>query len=226
MATSRTSCKAGLALFKWIALLFGALLAAAMLVLLVVTWIESCQARELAGKQPYTPDMTGTSRTAVVYFSRSGNTALAARHVAMRLDAQLFPLEAPAYRLGVGGITHALKDANALKEKPEALPEIIPRSIDLMPFDTVWLGSPVWLYSPAPPIWAFVEHNRFDGKHVVLFNTFNSHVGEEHIARLKAEVMARGARSFEHRQVLRGRMTQQLTPDEMLQAIDKAWFPE
>lgn len=211
-------------MFKWIVLLLGALLAAAILVLLIVTWIESRQARELADKLPYAPATASASRTAVVYFSRSGNTALAARHIATRLNAQLFPLEAPAYQLGAGGLTNALKDANALKDDPDALPEIIPRTIDLMPFDSVWLGSPVWLYSPAPPIWAFVEHNRFDGKHVVLFNTFNSHFGDEHIARLKAKVMARGAKSFEHRHVLRGRMTQQLTPDEMLKAIDAAWF--
>ena len=36
--------------------------------------------------------------------------------------------------------------------------------------------------------------------------------------------MARGARSFEHRQVLRGRMTRQLTPEEMLGVIDSEWF--
>jgi len=211
-------------MFKWLAVGIGALLAVAVLVLFAVTWIESRQARQLEGKQPYTPAMPGTSRTAVVYFSRSGNTALAARHVAQRLDAQLFPLDAPDYRLGLSGLAHALKDANTLKEKPDALPEIIPRTIDLTPFETVWLGSPVWLYSPAPPIWAFVEHNRFDGQRVVLFNTFNSHFGEDHIAALRAKVMARGAVSFEHRHVLRGRMTQQLTAEEMLRAIDAEWF--
>lgn len=213
-------------MFKWMALMLGVLLAVMTLVLLVVTRIEHRQARELVGKTPYTSPTNRASRTAVVYFSRSGNTALAARHVALRLDAQLFALEAPAYPLGVGGLASALRDANALKETPAALPELIPRTVDLTPFDTVWLGSPVWLYSPAPPIWAFVEHNRFDGKHVVLFNTFNSHFGDEHIARLEAKVMARGARSFEHRHVLRGRMTQQITPDEMIQAIDETWFDD
>ena len=211
-------------MFKWIAILLGTLVAVAVLIVLTVAWIESRQASELASKQPYVSAVSNASRTAVVYFSRSGNTALAARHVARRLDAQLFSLEAPAYQLGPGGLTQALKDANSLKAAPEELPEIIPRTIDLTPFDNVWLGSPVWLYSPAPPIWAFIENNRFDGKHVVLFNTFNSHVGDDHVARLKAKVMARGAKSFEHRHVLRGRMMQQLTPDEMLKAIDDVWF--
>ncbi|MEK9711839.1 MAG: hypothetical protein VW258_04655 [Thalassolituus sp.] len=37
-------------------------------------------------------------------------------------------------------------------------------------------------------------------------------------------LMARGAVPFEHRSALRGRMTQQITPEEMLQAIDEEWF--
>ncbi|MDH1681571.1 hypothetical protein N5E30_08265 [Pseudomonas chengduensis] len=70
------------------------------------------------------------------------------------------------------------------------------------------LGSPIWLYSPAPPIWAFVEHNRFDGQRVVLFNIFSSEFSEEQINAFRVKVMARGARSFEHRYVPRVRMTQ------------------
>ena len=210
----------------WILAILMLVLLAALAYLYAVTRIESHQARQLAGKQPYASATVSASRTAVVYFSRSGNTALAARHVAKRQEAQLFSLEAPEYELGMAGLAHAIKDANARRSQPEVLPDITPRTIDLTPFDTVWLGSPVWLYSPAPPIWAFVEHNRFDGQHVVLFNTFNSHIGEDYIAKFKAKVMARGAKSFEHRQVLRGRMTQQLTPEQMLQAMDDEWFGE
>lgn len=207
----------------WMLTVLALALLATLAYLFAVAWIESRQARQLAGLQAHGSAATA-SRTAVVYFSRSGNTALAARRVAQRLDAQLFPLEAPDYQLSMGGLAHAVMDANTRRSKPDMLPDITPRTIDLTPFDTVWLGSPVWLYSPAPPIWAFVEHNRFDGQHVVLFNTFNSHIGDDYIATFKAKVMARGARSFEHRHVLRGRMTQQLTPEQMLQAIDEEWL--
>ncbi len=209
---------------NWAFIALGTLAAAVVVVLLAVSFIERRQAYELAGVEADSPQVA-SPRTAVVYFSRSGNTALAARHLANRLGARLFALDAPAYRLGPGGLVQALGDANALKHAPEALPDIVPRTLDLTPFDTVWLGSPVWLYSPAPPIWAFVEHNRFDGKDVVLFNTYNSHLGEEHIEALKAKVMARGAKSFAHRHVLRGRMTRQLTPDQMVAAIDD-WLPK
>ncbi|WP_202411194.1 flavodoxin family protein [Aeromonas veronii] len=211
-------------MMNWVFITLGALAAAVGVVLLAVSFIERRQAHELA-ELGAENQLVASPRTAVVYFSRSGNTALAARHLANRLGARLFALDAPAYRLGPGGLVKALSDANALKSTSEALPDIVPRTLDLSPFDTLWFGSPVWLYSPAPPIWAFVEHNRFDGKEVVLFNTYNSHFGEEHIAALKAKVMARGAKSFTHRHVLRGRMTRQLTPEQMLAEIDK-WYPK
>lgn len=211
-------------ILKWVLILIGLAVCTILLYLLAVTLIERYQARQIKDKSPYTVDATHHAHTTVIYFSRSGNTALAARHVAKRLDAEIIALKSPTYELGLNGLTHAVKDANARRAQPEKLPTIIPSKVDLSAYDTVWLGSPVWLYSPAPPIWAFIENNRFDGQHVVLFNTFNSHIGDEYIAAFKAKVMAHGAKSFEHRHVLRGRMTQQLTPEQMLQTIDQEWF--
>lgn len=212
-------------MLKWISVGLGALIAAAALVPLAITWIETRQARQVVGLEPYVaPARSVHRRVAVVYFSRSGNTALAARHVARRLEADLHALEVPEYALGLSGLAHSALGANAHRKDPAKLPDINPRTINLKPFDTVWLGAPVWFYSPAPPIWAFVEHNRFDGQHVVLFNTFNSNFGDDQIAAFKAKVINRGAASFEHRHVLRGRMTRQLTPEQMLRAIDEEWF--
>ena len=209
----------------WISIVLSLIPVITLCVLLSVSWIEKHQSQNLQQLPSYKPVAPATTaNAAVVYFSRSGNTALVARHVAQRLGAHLYPLEAPDYQLGLGGLAHALNDASSLKAKPEALPEIVPSTIDLTRYASVWLGSPVWLYSPAPPLWSFVEKNRFDGQRVVLFNTYNSHIGDDHIASLKAKVMARGALSFEHKHVLRGRMTQQLTPEQMLKAIDKEWF--
>jgi flavodoxin len=206
---------------KWLVYSLGLLLFLVALVPVTVTWIEHRQARDLQALAPYVPPaVEQKSRTAVVYFSRSGNTALAARHVAKRLDAQLFEIQAPAYRLGLQGWSRAMLDAR----QHEA--DIVPRTIDLSEFNTVYLGAPIWLYSPAPPIWAFVEHNRFDGKRVVLFNTFNSQFKSEYIDTFEAKVMEHGARSFEHRFVRRGRMTQQISPGEMVSVIESGWFIE
>lgn len=211
-------------MLKWLPLLLGVLLTAAGLAVLTITWIEWHQSRQVGSIGPYLTPAAGPTGTAVVYFSRSGNTALAARHVARRLGASLHVIEAPQYALGPVGLAHSALDAKAHRDDSTQLPDILPRTMDLKDVHTVWLGSPVWFYSPAPPMWAFVQNNRFDGQHVVLFNTFNSNFGADQIAAFKALVIARGAASFEHRVVLRGRMTQQLSPNEMLQAIDDAWF--
>lgn len=210
-----------LSTLKWLASVLGLLLVLVALILVAVTWIERRQARDLQVRIPYvSPGIDQQNRIAVVYFSRSGNTALAARYLARRFHAQLFEIQAPAYRLGLAGWTRAMSDARMHDA------DIMPRTIELSQCETVYLGSPIWLYSPAPPIWDFVEHNRFDGQRVVLFNTFNSQFKSEYIDRFKATVMARGARSFEHRFVRRGRMTQQLSPEEMIQTIESEWFLE
>ncbi|MDZ3992288.1 flavodoxin family protein [Pseudomonas sp. Teo4] len=202
---------------RWALIALVAVVLVPLLVLVSVSWIEQRQARR--NQVEALDSCAPASRTAVIYYSRSGNTAVAARHVACRLGAKLIALEAPEYALGVRGLARALQDARSESAR------IAPVSVDLSAYDTVYLGSPVWLYSPAPPIWAFVAGQRLDGKRVVLFNTYNSHFAPEYIAAFRERVMAQGASSFEHRAVLRGRMTRQLTREQMLQHIDQDWLP-
>lgn len=174
----------GVALLKWgaVLVLLAVLLIGA--VLFVVTRVEMHQARDAESRLGRAPHPAiESSRVAVVYFSRSGNTATAASHIARRLGARLFRLEAPDYELGLHGIVNALSDAR----KHEA--RVSPSEIDLREFHTIYLGSPVWLYSPAPPIWEFARRNRFDGKDVVLFNTFNSKFEARFIEEFQTLVM-------------------------------------
>ncbi|MCY1558730.1 hypothetical protein D9M68_956890 [compost metagenome] len=103
--------------------------------------------------------------------------------------------------------------------------DISPRMIDLSAHDTVYLGSPIWMYSPAPPIWQFVASQRLDGMRVVLVNTFNSRFKPEFIEQFRQLVLQRGARTFEHEFVRRGRMGWQLPPQVMLDKFDARWSP-
>ncbi|MDM4765256.1 hypothetical protein [Pelomonas sp. SE-A7] len=204
--------------WKWGAAVLVLAVFAAFAVLFVVTRVELHQAKVSAQRLSSSAPQTGpASRIAVVYFSRSGNTAVAAAHIARRMGAGLFRLKAPAYDVGLPGILHALHDARS----HEAV--IAPTTLDLRGFDTVYLGSPIWLYSPSPPIWEFARRNRFDGKDVVLFNTFNSKFEQHFIDEFRQIVLAQGARSFRHLFVKRGRMGRQLTTGEMLDQIDAEW---
>lgn len=186
---------------------------------LVVTGIERLQAHETA---ELLPPMEGkgasaTQRSTVVFFSRSGNTALLARHLARRLNAGLFRLEAKDYALGLLGWANALRDAQN-HEAAISAPEM-----EFSGQDTVYLCSPIWMFSPAPPLWQFVATQRLDGKQVVLVNTFNSRFKTEFIEAFRRLVLQRGALSFEHQFVRRGRMGWQLSPQEMLDSFDASW---
>lgn len=204
--------------WKWGAAVLILAAFAVLAVLFVVTRVERQQAKVAAARLSLSTPQTGpASRIAVVYFSRSGNTAVAAAHIAHHMDAGLFRLDAPAYDVGLTGIVHALHDARS----HEAV--IAPTTLDLRGFDTGYLGSPIWLYSPSPPIWEFARRNRFDGKDVVLFNTFNSKFEQRFIDEFRQLVLDQGARTFRHLFVKRGRMGQQLTTGEMLDQIDADW---
>jgi len=185
---------------------------------MVVTGIERLQARETAGLLPQEGTTANSpQRSAVVFFSRSGNTALLARYLARRLNAGLYRLEAQDYALGLLGWANALRDAQD-HEADISTPEI-----DFSVYETIYLGSPIWMFSPAPPIWQFVASQRFDGKRVVLFNTFNSRFKAEFMEQFQLLVLQRGARSFEHQFVRRGRMGWQLPPQAMLDAFNASW---
>ena len=140
-----------------------------------------------------------------------------ARHLAKRTNGRLYRLDSSAYDLGLLGWANAMRNAR----KHEAA--VSPQTIDLAGHNVMYLGSPIWLYSPAPPLWQFVERNRFDGKHVVLLNTFNSRFEPEYISAFRQKVLQRGARSFEHQFIRRGRMGWQFSPQEMLHSFDKQW---
>jgi len=154
------------------------------------------------------------SDIAVIYFSRSGNTAIMANKIAEMLDAELINIEAPKYEIGLNGL------ANAAVSFQDREVEITPQTIDLAKYTKIYLGSPIWFYRPSPPIWKFAENNRFDGKDVVFFNSYNSNYGQNHIDEFKSLVMKNGAKSFEHKAIIRGRMGSQISTEEFLSEVE------
>lgn len=155
------------------------------------------------------------SKTVVIVFSRSGNTHVLANHIALRYNADVKVISAEDYALGIPGWIRALYDAR------RHVASITPEQLDLQQYDTVYLGSPIWLYSPAPPIWQFAKSNTFTNKNVVLFNTYNSKFEQHFIDEFKSLVKQNGAISFSHQAINRGRMGNQLTTQDMLDVYDQ-----
>jgi flavodoxin len=156
-----------------------------------------------------------SSKTLVVFFSRSGNTELMARKIAEIKEAHVLPITSNKYSIGFKGWIEALDDAR----KKEA--EITPSKVDLTHYDTIYIGSQIWLYSPAPPIFEFAKNNDFSNKKVILFNSMNSKFEQKYIDDFKNQVEQNGGVFLKHLYIIRGRMTQQMDVETFLKDVEQ-----
>lgn len=179
-----------------------------------IVGIDSYQYRRNQGIIATMRAKTGPSRTLVAFFSRSGNTELMARRIAQIKHAHVLPIQAEVYPVGVSGWLHALRDAR------DTTASITPSRIDLSAYDTLYIGAPIWLYSPAPPVFAFVRNNDLIGKQVILFNSMNSKFEQQYIDAFKQDVEASGGSFVDHIWVNRGRMTQQMDVETFLKEVE------
>lgn len=161
------------------------------------------------------PEVENSSRTLVTFFSRSGNTELMARKIAELKNARILPIRSERDQIGLVGWLQSLRDAR----KTEA--EITPSRIDLSSYDTIYIGSPIWLYSPAPPVFEFASANDFSGKKVFLFNSMNSKFEQKYIDRFKTIIQKKGGTFEGHFYIVRGRMTRQIQVDAFLNEVER-----
>lgn len=208
---------------KW-ALITSSILALIMLlcVLVVALYVTQTEKNQYSkNSQLLNEKFAGHNKntnTVVIVFSRSGNTHILANHIASILNADVKVIKVEDYSLGIPGWIRALYDAR------RHVASISPEKLDLQQYDTVYLGAPIWLYSPAPPIWQFAKNNMFSDKHVVLFNTFNSKYEQHFIDDFEVLVKQNGAVAFTHQAINRGRMGNQLSSDEMLDVYNRSYM--
>ncbi|MCP4754653.1 MAG: hypothetical protein GY866_27540, partial [Proteobacteria bacterium] len=149
------------------------------------------------------------------YYSLSGNTEVMAKAIADRYHADLIEIEAEEYSDGLTGSTRASVDA--WTEEKNSM--IDPGIVDLSPYRFVFLGSPIWWYRPAVPLWTFTGKNSFQGQEIVLFNTFNSRFKDEHISEFSDLLMTKGGHLNDHIYIRRGRWYDQLDRQELIEQI-------
>lgn len=152
----------------------------------------------------------------VLYYSRSGNTEAMAREIARRFRADIIKLTAESYTLDFKGWINANLDAwnqNSTVIEPE--------TIDISNYNLIILGSPIWYFRPAPPLWTFVEKNNFQGKAVVLFNTFNSRFKSEEIHKFQKLIDNKDGKFLDHVYVRRGRIFNQISGNELIKRVQE-----
>ena len=132
----------------------------AILISVFVIFAESAQSDEKE---------ESSAKALVVIYSYTGNTRAVADEIIKRFKTDTVVIRAKKYDSFMGGMK-----ANNDAWTEAIYTDIDPETVDMSQYNLIFLGSPIWWYRPAVPLWAFVDRNDFKGKPVVLFNTFNS----------------------------------------------------
>ncbi len=170
------------------------------------TWVAS---------EPYKRVSSSPADTAVIVYSRSGNTLVAAKEFARLQEADLFVIRAPKYPQTFSGQMKASDDASQKKLDTE----IIHPTIDLSRYDRVVLCSPVWWYRPAVPMWAFINNHEFSQQDVFLLMTGNSGYETPYVEEFAEMIHTRNGRFSGFHFIERGRVFWQLTSNELREEI-------
>ena len=104
----------------------------------------------------------------IVYYSYSGITRRLAEDIALITDGELLELK-PQDPYSFSYNT-AVKEVRAQIEKG-VCPALIPSDVHVGDFNTVFIGSPNWLKTFAPPVLSFLRATDLSGKKIIPFCT-------------------------------------------------------
>ena len=131
----------------------------------------------------------GTGKKAiVVFYSRTGNCREVARAIGEALACPVQEIRDLKNRSGLRGFISGMID---IRRRP--ITEIEPAALDLSPYDTVFLGSPVWGMRFAPAITTVLDRFNFSGKSVVLFAVVSKQFKQSKIDAYAQALTAGGA---------------------------------
>jgi len=114
-------------------------------------------------------------KTAVVFYSLSGNCAFIAQEIKAALDAEIIRLHTQVVppRSGFAKFFWAIGVMLGIKKTP-----LKPYSFNPAAYDLIIIGVPVWAGSPALPIRAFLAGAGITGKKLALFVCHNGGKGK------------------------------------------------
>jgi len=112
-----------------------------------------------------------TSKTLLIYYSRTGITKLISETLDKNINTDLLELQDPIDRSGTWGYMKSAYSAFRHQHAP-----IEPEQPDISPYSHIIIASPIWSWNLCTPIHTLFEKNRFDGKKLVLITTANIHI--------------------------------------------------
>lgn len=128
-------------------------------------------------------------KTVILYYSRTRKTAVVAKILAEKVQADT--VEIIDLKNRMGALNYMAASMDALRENKT---DIKPSSVDLTEYGLVYIGTPTWASKPAPAIITLIDKCDLKGKDVILFTTMGGRGGRNVIERMKEKVEARGGR--------------------------------
>ena len=107
----------------------------------------------------------------VTYFSASGVTARAAKEIASSVGADIAEIKPAVPYTSADLDWMDKKSRTTLESKDENSRPEMAADIDVAPYDTVFVGFPVWWYKEPAIIDTFLESGNFAGKKIIPFAT-------------------------------------------------------
>lgn len=124
----------------------------------------------------------------VVYYSLWGHTATAAKTISDRLQSPICRIEEKKPRKGIFGVIRG-----AIEAIGNACPEIKPVELNVS-YDTIFLGGPIWSFSPAPALNTFLRDADIRGKQIILFLSHATGDPKQVVKMLVSKVRAKGGK--------------------------------
>lgn len=146
-----------------------------LILLNVLVMITSCAHSQ-------TQPASGGQKILVVYFSHSGNTKAIAEQIRNATGADIFEIQpVNAYPKDYKAVVDQAKKEISSNYKPELKTKIE----NIGQYDVIFIGSPNWCSTMAPPMNTFLSEYDFSGKTLVPFMTHGGGVFGHYIADLK-----------------------------------------
>jgi len=104
----------------------------------------------------------------VIYYSFEGNTKLIAKEIAGAINAHLAEIK-PEKEIESKGFMKYIWGGSQVMMKKR--PKILPLDINIDNYDVIYIGTPIWAWTYAPPVGTFLDTYNISNKKIALFSS-------------------------------------------------------
>ena len=124
-------------------------------------------------------------KTLVIYYSLEGNTKLIAETIAKTANADILELKT-IKEYPTGGFKKYLWGGKSVMFNQK--PELVEINVDIAAYDRIFIGTPIWVGTYAPPFSTFIEKYNIENKKIALFACHGGGGGEKFYNKFKSKL--------------------------------------